>query len=321
MNWFCCFLILAGLTRGDLAAQGHTAENQDSTVRAFVDAYNGQEYDAVFDMFAGVMKEALPLQAARDFFSGLYRAYGPITDCSGIGKENSFSLYKTEFGGTVLLLKLSADRENRIDGLSFEDYTGGNVPERSVSVLCLPFEETWYVFWGGQTAEENYHAADRAQRGAFDFVIRDTAGKSFRGSGSKNEDYYAYGKTVLSPCDGTVVAAVDGIKDNEPGRMNPYYAPGNSVIIRTSEGEYVLIGHMIPHSITVREGEELHRGTPVAKCGNSGNSSEPHIHIHMQDREDMGRAEGIRMYFSDIVVNGEMEKEALPVRGSYVRNR
>ena len=68
--------------------------------------------------------------------------------------------------------------------------------------MILPFNGEWYVFWGGDIRELNYHVDNQAQKNAFDFIIRDKDGKSFKTDGLKNEDYYAFGKEIISPCDG-----------------------------------------------------------------------------------------------------------------------
>jgi len=112
-----------------------------------------------------------------------------------------------------------------------------NLPklERNQTSLILPFNEEWNVFWGGDTKELNYHVVNESQKNAFDILITDENGKSFKTDGETNEDYYAFGKELIAPCDAEVVLAVDGIKDNIPGELNPIYIPGNTVILKTKK--------------------------------------------------------------------------------------
>ncbi len=72
-----------------------------------------------------------------------------------------------------------------------------------------------------------------AQKNAFDFIIVDESGKPFKTDGKAHEDYYAFGKELISPCDGIIIKAADGIDDNVPGieNMNPAYPFGNYVVI------------------------------------------------------------------------------------------
>ncbi|MEO1255892.1 MAG: M23 family metallopeptidase, partial [Bacteroidota bacterium] len=188
--------------------------------------------------------------------------------------------------------------------------------------LALPFKGKWYTFWGGTREEDNYHVVDRAQKHAFDFVIRDeNANKSFSGTGTKNEDYYAFGKDILSASDGEVIMVVDGIYDNKPGLMNPIYTPGNTVVIKAAENEYHFYAHFKKNTISVKEGQRVKQGELLGKCGNSGNSSEPHLHFHIQDTPYMQDGEGIKSIFKQILVNSAEKVDYSPIRGDIVSNK
>ncbi|MDR1958583.1 MAG: M23 family metallopeptidase [Planctomycetaceae bacterium] len=191
---------------------------------------------------------------------------------------------------------------------------GQSPARRNVTKLGLPFEGEWSVVWGGDTKELNYHVENEAQKHAFDFIIRDTGGKSFRTDGRTNEDYYAFGKKLYAPCDGEVVLAVDGVKDNVPGKMNPYYVPGNTVILRTENGEYLFFAHFKQHSLKVKQGQRVVRGDVLGRCGNSGRSSEPHLHFHLQDAEEMTEASGVKCYFDRLFVNGVEKYDYSPIQ-------
>lgn len=175
----------------------------------------------------------------------------------------------------------------------------------------LPFRGEWYVFNGGPDRDTSHSWDVVAQRYAYDFVMADDALRRWREPtrGAELEDYLCYAEPILSPGEGTVVELRNDVRDApNPGTgwMDPFAADirGNYVVIEHAEDEYSVLGHLIPGSITVREGEEVTRGQEVGLCGNSGNSSEPHLHFHVQDRRDFFTAAGLPVIFDDVSVDG-----------------
>jgi murein DD-endopeptidase MepM/ murein hydrolase activator NlpD len=199
-------------------------------------------------------------------------------------------------------------------------------------VLQLPFQGSWFVYWGGDTKDVNYHHDDKAETYALDLVKADEKGNFFKGSGLKNEDYYAYGQSVLAPAGGKVIEAVDGMRENQPTKTtNNYMRFGNSVIIEHGQGLYSIIAHLRPGSVQVKSGDLVETGQKLGECGNSGNSSEPHLHFHLQDNqtlttfsanyEKLPLAKGIKPYFDlNIHKNKSVEKKShySPVRGDII---
>ena len=237
--------------------------------------------------------------------------------------QANVALYKTTFERAVVALFISVDANSKINGLMVKPYVTENQPvlKRNISKLILPFKDEWTVFWGGDTKEQNYHVAYKSQKNAFDMIITDSAGKSHKTDGKNNEDYYAFGKELLAPANGEIVLVVDGIKDNKPGVLNPSYIPGNTVIIKTSNNEYLFFAHFKQHSIQIKQGEIVQQGDVLGLCGNSGNSSEPHLHFHIQNVENMNIATGAKAYFEEILVNGILIKEYSPIKSEKVKNK
>ncbi len=159
----------------------------------------------------------------------------------------------------------------------------------------LPFDGDWFVFWGGNTVMQNYHYEVPEQRYAYDFIqMKD--GASYSGDLKLNKSYYAFGKPALAPADGKVVSVVNDIPDNEPvGKMNPDQPAGNMVVIQHGD-EYSTLAHLEKGSVIVKKGDMVKQGQKVGNVGNSGNSSEAHMHFQVSDHADLfqGRAIAIR---------------------------
>jgi murein DD-endopeptidase MepM/ murein hydrolase activator NlpD len=102
------------------------------------------------------------------------------------------------------------------------------------------------------------------------------------------------------------VTLVDGLPDHMPGVANdPSDPAGNHVVIKVADREYVLIAHMQAGSLTVSEGDTVEQGQEIGLVGNSGNTSEPHIHIHVQDKPTFDpSATGLLLKFSSYLANG-----------------
>ena len=165
----------------------------------------------------------------------------------------------------------------------------------------LPADGPMRVAWGGDSIKTNYHAAAPDQRWAYDLVMEPYF------SGSENvADYGCYGTPVVAPIRGTVISAHDGEPDAVPGKVsNNFTAPtGNHVMIQIEEtGTYLVIAHLQPGSVAVETGSVVEEGQVIGQCGNSGNTSEPHIHIHHQRQDPtvfpLNFAEGLPLYFRD----------------------
>ncbi|MBM4018511.1 MAG: M23 family metallopeptidase [Planctomycetes bacterium] len=199
-------------------------------------------------------------------------------------------------------------------------------PPTNQTELRLPFSGRWKTAWGGDTKELNHHHDNPAQRCAFDFLGVGPDGKTRRGGGKNNEDYYCWGRPILAPADGTVTEAIDGVRDNSPGSMNGYAAVGNAVIIEHRPGEVSVLAHLRQGSVAVKAGQRVKAGQTVGLCGNSGNSSEPHLHYHLQDSPILQAGKAVRCRFREVAVvtrDGPTETRAdySPVKGDVIEPR
>ncbi|WP_316762235.1 DUF3887 domain-containing protein [Pedobacter aquatilis] len=284
--------------------------------------YNKTDFKGVFEAFSPSMQAAMPLEKATDFFSRLMGQAGRINQMEFISYEKGYALYNTDFEKASLLVSISIDAQSKINGLSVRpmEPSGPALKARTSTLLSLPFKGEWTVAWGGDTREQNYHVFNGAQRHALDLVVTDEKGRSYRTDGKTNADYYAFGKELLAPCDGEVVLVVDGIKDNLPGTLNPAFVTGNTVVIRTVANEYLFFAHFKQRSILVGQGDRIKAGQLLGLCGNSGNSSEPHLHFHVQDSEDVNTGTGIKCFFEKVAINGQLRTDYAPVQKDRVRN-
>jgi hypothetical protein len=286
--------------------------------------YNEGAYDSVFNMFSTSMQGFLPVNKTNEFFTALQAQAGKITKREFVKyDQGTYAQYKTKFERAVLTVNVSIDKDSKINGMFVRPFVENSYPkiERNITKLKLPFKEEWTVFWGGDTKELNYHVDHPTQKNAFDIVIMNESGKSYKTDGRTNEDYYAFGKEMLAPCDGEIVLVVEGVKDNKPGELNPTYVPGNTVIIKTVNNEYLFFAHFKQHSILVKQGQQVKQGQVLGLCGNSGNSSEPHLHFHIQNIENMNGATGAKCYFDNIIVNGQPQSDYSPIQREKIRNK
>jgi hypothetical protein len=158
--------------------------------------------------------------------------------------------------------------------------------------LSFPFRNGVYaVFEGGNgraSSLMNYHYGSSAHKGAsvnrsmkyaVDVTKLSKWGNDANGMLPRDNTKYAiFGEVLYSPCDGVVFDVVDKWPNEIPFSGKPPYNVGNQVVIKTGD-YYVLMGHLQKGSITVKVGDHITQGQPLATAGNSGWTSQPHTHI------------------------------------------
>jgi murein DD-endopeptidase len=137
------------------------------------------------------------------------------------------------------------------------------------------------------------------QRFAIDWVRLFPDGRTFNGVATNNRSYRAFGAEALAVADATVVETTDGIPENVPDPtaravpMTPATIGGNFVLLDLGNETYALYAHLQPGSLRVKKGDRVRRGQIVGLVGNTGNSTEPHLHFQVADRRSPLDAEGI----------------------------
>jgi hypothetical protein len=166
----------------------------------------------------------------------------------------------------------------------------GRVPPGAVE-LGFPFESgTFMIAHGGSRPMMNAHMSVRSptargQRYALDIVRIDGLGRRARRLyPSDPARYRIFGTPVIAPCAGSVVATLDGLPDHRPPAREPDLsdAAGNHVQIRCDPGFYAVLAHLARGSVAVEPGQRIGAGDRVGLVGNSGNTSEPHLHVNAQ---------------------------------------
>lgn len=178
--------------------------------------------------------------------------------------------------------------------LAHEAWLGQSVPGTDVVDVGSPFAEGQYlVANGGASLVVNAHlrtlapdvprySAWRGQSYALDFVRVDRLGRHTKGWPSDDPaDYLCFGSRVVAPCDGVVALARDGVPDMPVPQMDREHMLGNYVALDCGPFALVL-AHLREGSVRVRPGQRVRVGETLGEVGNSGNSAEPHLHLHAQ---------------------------------------
>lgn len=147
--------------------------------------------------------------------------------------------------------------------------------------IASPLADEWLVGHGGHAELVNYHHVTSTQRDALD-ILQTRGGRTHQPGSKALTSYYIYGKPVLAPADGTVTFVQDGRPDQEIGSRDSHFQSGNNIVLDIGGGRYLEMAHLSPGNIQVKVGDHVTVGEPIARVGNSGNTSEPHLHIQAQ---------------------------------------
>lgn len=167
-------------------------------------------------------------------------------------------------------------------------------PEIEDSYLIeLPTRGAWMAGHAGGSVLVNYHNAIPSQKYAIDVVKVNEDGWFFQNNGEELTDIYSFGEPVYAPVAGVVTTVVDSLPNHEitfapSDSLNP---AGNHVVIHFDKDRYLFMAHLMAETIEVQKGDSVKFGDIIGKIGNSGNSSWPHLHMHIQDKPAIGMVE------------------------------
>ena len=196
---------------------------------------------------------------------------------------------------------------------------------QSQNFYDFPLKGRWYI--AGAPSLNSHHRWGIVQEFAFDLVKlkSNSATRTEETPTQKPESFFAFGEPVHAVADGTVVAIVNDIPESkilirdenetqaqfeqrDMENQNTLlskgfkYAMGNSVILKHANNEYSYYLHLKKGSVVVKAGDRVEKGQKIGEVGQSGNSTEPHLHFHLADGPDMLNSRSLPIAFENIVV-------------------
>lgn len=198
---------------------------------------------------------------------------------------------------------------NELGGMSAVD-------KRSPIVIESPLKgDRWLV--GNGCCEVEHHIRAllplegqlySAERFAIDWDKLGEGNRIYRGDRRKVESYFGYGMEVLAVAEATVVNAMDRFPNQIPGKslnkIELEESYGNHVVLDLGGGSFALYAHLKPGSIRVRPGEKVRDGQVLGQVGNSGNSSEPHLHFQVMDSPSPWASNGLPFVLKSFEILG-----------------
>ncbi|MGZ0710940.1 M23 family metallopeptidase (plasmid) [Coraliomargarita sp. W4R53] len=194
------------------------------------------------------------------------------------------------------------------------------LPGRGTQSVFSPVDGRWLGMNSPSSKVPSHGVRGYGQAYAIDLVCEPSPGSRpvFGGEAMRPaRDYPAFGQPVRAMVDGTIVRA-SGWRRDHRARSNivgvvylmvealirelggPGFIVGNHVTILGDNGMYACVAHLQRRSISVKVGDRVRAGESIGRCGNSGNSSEPHVHAQLMDRPSLWTSQGVPMAFSAI---------------------
>jgi hypothetical protein len=291
-----------GVGATDPSSRAHDVVEVKDLVLARI---NADDPAGLWGLYDAPMRRAVPLDRTRSLVQDVLAARGGLRASQRAPGEcaDDHGTWRVQAERGAWELRIQLDSERRISGLQLHDPPPPEPPvARSDIAMGLPVRGEWLVRWGGDSKQVNAHVGVRDQRRAADLLVAGPDGSTHAGDGKSNADYFAYGQEIVSVADGTVAVVVDGVPENVPGSENEYAIKGNFVIVRHRPGLFSLYAHLQPGHAHVKPGDAVRRGTVLGLCGNSGHSTEPHLHFQLQDGPDDNTSWGVEAVFDRVVL-------------------
>jgi len=313
----------------EVVSTGHRGMTKQTGLRhgqQYTEAFYAGDLERIVSKFAPKTAQALPLSKMQQLQKKVMASFGSemVIHSEKVDGGNGLWRYRRVASYKRMKRPMQVVWIFRDDGTieSFGVKPAGPAPSRHLkhhtqTALRLPFQDFWYVAWGGRSVEQNYHAEYRNQRFAYDLYIR-RDGSTHAGDGRRLVDYYAFGKTLVSPGAGVVVSARGDLLDNPIGKTDVTNPLGNHVVIDHENGEFSFLAHLKHNTLAVKVGDRVTSGQLLGQCGNSGNTSEPHLHYHLQDNADFETGAGMPIQFLNYRADGKDVARGEPVQGQTV---
>jgi Peptidase family M23 len=210
----------------------------------------------------------------------------------------------------------------------------GTVRRPPVEVAC-PVAGRWLAMNSPADRVPSHHLHAYGQTYAIDLVHEPAGGRrpglAWWPLARRPDDFPGFGQPVLAPAAGTVVRARDRERDHwsrtsVPGLLylavegavrellGPGRILGNHLVLDLGGGVYAVLAHLRCGSLRVRPGDRVTAGQQLAECGNSGNSTEPHLHFQLMDHPSVLLAAGLPLRFDQIGVPGNRQLFTAPAQ-------
>lgn len=204
--------------------------------------------------------------------------------------------------GLLHHVKFSVDTSDTDPTPIITSYTAApfRISPRRVPVIGRPLAGKGWVAVNGCCGAERAHRNTGlpvngrlyyAQRFAVDWIRLDDQGRFVHGDLTQVGNYTAYGADVLAIANGTVIETLDTLDDQVPGSLpdrstiTAQTLLGNHIILELHNGLFAFYAHLQkgPFGVRVQPGDHVRRGQVIGKLGNTGNTSAPHLHLHLMD--------------------------------------
>jgi len=165
---------------------------------------------------------------------------------------------------------------------------------------------------------------NNSQRFAIDWMRTDDQGDFYTGDQTRNESYAGYGTPVYAVADGTVTSTLDTLDANVPGSLPPSATltvetiDGNHIIMDLGGGVYAMYAHFIKGSLLVKPGDRVKKGQEIAKLGNTGNSSAPHLHFQLMNGPSILEADAVPYSLESFGYQGQVSQESIANADNYL---
>jgi hypothetical protein len=180
-------------------------------------------------------------------------------------------------------------------------------------ILSSPFTKPSIVVSAGFSPLYNHHFFFSSQRFAADLVLTDYNRQAHQIG--ELTAFTSFGEALIAPVSGEVVG-VDAGHIDQPLKQRDFEQPvGNHIVIKTRDNLFVLLAHLKQGSVSLNVGDYVKQGEKIAELGNSGNSSEPHLHIQVQNNANFEKVtqtypiyfksqEGLQFARTKQIING-----------------
>ena len=221
---------------------------------------------------------------------------------------------------TVLLHTLKCN----IKGSEYQIEKEITINDKELLIVRFPFREgIWFA--GGGPSDSSFHRifsqkvqskynADLDgfilgfcnQRFAIDWIGLNEKYQFYKSDGRSNEDFYGYGREVVAVANGKVIWKKDGILDCIPPEYSDTLyraetALGNCILLDIGNDNVVIYAHLQANSIQVDIGDTIKAGEIIARLGNSGPSTGPHLHFDIRKKIYKPFTEGLNRFYSQSV--------------------